>query len=52
MGQGGMAEWLNGHQLSEDADEAVALQVFDWEEVRHKGKIVIKVMGPEEVDGS
>ena len=41
-------EWLNGHQLSEDADEAVALQVFDWEEVRHKGKIVVKVMGPEE----
>ena len=44
-------EVLHGHQLSEDADEAVALQVFDWEEVKHKGKVIIKVMGPDGEEG-
>ena len=44
----GIAGWRANAQLEDDVEEAEGLQVMKWRQARAKGKVVVKMAGPED----
>ena len=44
----GIAGWRANAQLEDDVEEVEGLQVMKWRQARAKGKVVVKMAGPED----